>query len=107
MHSKWIEYAMVIAEGRSFVTALIFIDPQMLANADNKDESTLKKIIDQRLKEANRHFNEWERIREYLLIFETPTIESGLITPSMKLIRKKVADKYAKEIDNIYMRVGK
>ena len=107
MHSKWIEYAMVIAEGRSFVTALIFIDPQMLAKADKKDESTLKKIIDQRLKEANRHFNEWERIREYLLIFETPTIESGLITPSMKLIRKKVADKYAKEIDNIYMRAGK
>ncbi len=107
MHSKWIEYAMVIAEGRSFVSALIFIDPQMLDKADKKDESTLKKIIDQRLKEVNRHFNEWERIREYLLIFETPTIESGLITPSMKLIRKKVADKYAKEIDNIYMRAGK
>lgn len=107
MHSKWIEYAMVIVEGRSFVTALIFIDQQMLAKADKKDESTLKKIIDQRIKEVNRHFNEWERIREYLLIFETPTIESGLITPSMKLIRKKVADKYAKEIDNIYMRAGK
>ena len=106
MHSKWIEYAMVVAEGKPFVTALIFIDTQMLAKTEKKDEQALKKIIDQRVKEVNRHFNEWERIRDYLLIFDTPTIESGLITPSMKLIRKKVADKYADEIENIYMKAG-
>ncbi len=103
-HSKWIEYAMVVAEGRSFVTALIFIDALMLASLDKKDERALKKLIDQRIKEVNRHFNEWERVRDYILIFDTPTIESGLITPSMKIIRKKVQEQYQKEIDAVYAR---
>lgn len=102
MHSKWIEYAMVVAEGRSFVTALVFIDAQMLASSGEKDKGKLIKLIDKRIKEANRHFNEWERVRDYILIFETPTIESGLITPSMKIIRSKVHERYAKEIDAVY-----
>ncbi|MGB5965029.1 MAG: long-chain fatty acid--CoA ligase [Sulfurimonadaceae bacterium] len=107
MHSKWIEYAMVVAEGRSFVSALIFIDAQMLVNVDRKDTSAIKKIIDKRVTEVNRHLDGWERVRKYILIFETPTIESGLLTPSMKIIRNKVMEKYEKEIESIYMREEK
>ncbi len=102
MHSKWIEYAMVIAEGRPFVSVLLFLEPLMATEADMEDQTRLKQIINKKIAAVNRHFNEWEKIREFVLIFETPTIEGGLITPSMKLIRHKVMEKYEKEIEAIY-----
>lgn len=107
MHSKWIEYAMVVVEGRPFVSALIFFDPLMFSNADREETKSIKGIIDKVVEEVNRHFNEWERIRGYILIFEPPTIESGLITPSMKIIRNKVMSRYENEIEDIYLREEK
>lgn len=102
MHSKWIEYAMVVAEGRPFVTALLFLDPLMVTAADKADMARLRKSIERKIAAANKHFNAWERVRDFVLISDVPTIESGLITPSMKLIRSKVTERYQKEIDDIY-----
>ena len=102
MHSKWIEYAMVIAEGRSYVTALIFCDPLMLEGLDEKGHQQVKKHIEKSVRVMNRHFDHWERVRDYRLIYEVPTIENALITPSMKLIRAHVIARYEYEIEAMY-----
>lgn len=99
VHSKWIEYAMIIADSRPFVTALLFVDMQI---SEYIDEATLQKIIAKRVNAVNKHFNKWERIKKYKVIRETPTIESGLITPSMKMIRQKVMERYDAEITAFY-----
>ncbi len=101
VHSKWIEYAMIIADARPFVSVLLFVDMQL---SENVDEAILQKIIAKRINGVNKHFNKWERIKKYKVIRETPTIENGLITPSMKIIRQKVMERYEAEIAVFYER---
>ena len=107
MHSKWIEYAMVIAEGRAYVTVLIFCDKAVLETLSPQQKMMTEQTIAKKIKEVNRHFNKWEQIGGFSLIVETPSTDNGLLTPSMKLIRNKVMDRYEKEIETMYAEKSK
>jgi len=43
-----------------------------------------------------------EKIKRIQLIDENFSIENGLLTPTMKVKRKKVTEKYKKELENLY-----
>lgn len=112
--SKWIDYAVVVADNKPFVTALIFIDPVLLESyADRKKiqdkgfESLVNlesfiKLISHEVDQVNLHRNEWEKVRRFTLIKELPTIENQILTPSMKVSRQKAYDRYAEDIDKMY-----
>lgn len=112
--SKWIDYAVVVADNRPFVTALIFIDPINLdAFAQEKniqdrhfeslvgDESFVEGIS-RIIHQINRHQNAWEKVRKFKLVAELPTIENQILTPSMKISRQKAYDRYAEDIEKMY-----
>jgi len=112
--NKWIDYAVVIADNRPYVTALIFMDEVLLASfAERKKLSHLsfdelvkhgrvQSIVFNIIKKLNEKLNAWEKIQKFHIITDEVSIESGILTPSMKVSRNKVEEIYALEIENFY-----
>ncbi len=90
-----IDMATIIADGKHFVSALLFIDPQ-------KNNSLLKNNLNHFIKNVNVTLNEWEQIREFRIIFDIPTVENGELTPTLKLRRKVIEEKYRDLINEMY-----
>lgn len=108
--------AAVIGNDRPFVTALLTLDPDVSAAfasqhgiADASPESLAKDpavlaAIEVGMKEANAKLSRVEQIKKYAVL---PTFwEPGgdEITPTMKLKRKPIAEKYSTEIESLYER---
>jgi long-chain acyl-CoA synthetase len=52
--------------------------------------------------ELNRRLNRWETIKRWELLDHDLSVESGELTPSMKIKRNVVEDRYASVIDGFY-----
>jgi long-chain acyl-CoA synthetase len=107
--SRWIDYALIIADNRPFVTALIYPDYEVLLEyfedkniGDKQQNEMLNNFIERAIKNTNNTLNGWEKIRDYKIIEDIPTIEEGVLTPSMKLAREFVMKKYHDEISQMY-----
>lgn len=110
-----IDMAMVVAEGRSFATALLFPDHEVLyalKKAHGREEALdqeflgsdfVRQEMKRLLEDLNKHVNHWEEVRDYRFITQTPTIETGELTPTMKLRRDFVALKYKDVIESMYL----
>ena len=52
--------------------------------------------------ELNDRLNRWESIKKWVLLDHDLTVESGELTPSMKVKRKVVEDNYKDDIARMY-----
>ncbi len=106
--------AIVIAEGRRFTSALLFADFDILpkfktkfnfsgSDAEFLQSEFLQKFIQQKIDIINNSLNHWEQIQKFYIAAESISIESGEITPSMKLKRKVLEEKYKSEVDKLYL----
>lgn len=88
--------AMVIGEGRSFVGALLTLDP----DADTPDDphSELQGVVD----EANRLVSRAEGIKQFRVLTDDFTEESGELTATQKLKRHVIEDTRSEAIEGIY-----
>lgn len=114
--NKWIDYAMVIADNRPYVSALIFMDEiliesfaqrkrmQNLNYEDLVSHRRIQDIVMNIIKKVNEKLNHWEQIKKYYIVSDLVSIESGVLTPSMKVSRQKVEEIYKDEIENFYMK---
>jgi long-chain acyl-CoA synthetase len=105
--------ALVIAEGKNFVSALLFIDFDLLKNIKNKlkfdgennqffNSIILQNFIAQKIAIINKKLDSWEQIKKFKIIIEPISVESGEITPSLKLKRNVLERKFALEIEEFY-----
>lgn len=112
--NKWIDYAVVIADNRPFVSALVFMDEVLLEDFAKRkgiegmpfDELVMHRriqaIVMNIIKKVNSNLNNWEKIQKFHIISEPVSIESGVLTPSMKVSRQKVEEIYSEAIENFY-----
>src|SRR5512143_3559203 len=84
------EQAMLIGEGRPY--------PVLLAVTHETDEKTLVRRANEQL----RSFPRWARVRRVIATKEPWDVESGLLTPTLKLRRPLVARRFAAEIEAAY-----
>ena len=105
-----VQEAVTIADTRNFVTALIAIDPEELTewagqtgNADDPKSPAVKAAVQAHVDEVNKKLASYETIK-YFQIVPPMTVESGLLTASLKVKRKVVFDRYADLIDEMYTR---
>ena len=110
--NRYIEFAVVIAQNRKFTTALLFVDKEKFENAKklnknltieeyyNKDD-ILKNISDH-ISKINSNLNKWEKIVDYKILTNDISIETGELTPSMKICRNKIEEKYIDVINSMY-----
>ena len=91
--SEMIDQAIVYGDYKPYLVALIIINKEFLSKKENL-EIELQKI--------NKNLTKVEKIKKYFVIEENFTIENGLMTPTLKLKRFKIINKYKKEFENLY-----
>ncbi|MCD6013449.1 MAG: AMP-dependent synthetase [Flavipsychrobacter sp.] len=115
--SIYIEQMMVIGANRKFVGALIVPAfgnlrkylrdnfPKMSVPENNDELITLtevKDIIRKQLDKYNTFFSHPEQVKRFSLLSHEWTIDSAELTPSLKIKRKVIEQRYAKQIEEIY-----
>ncbi|HIQ28203.1 MAG TPA: long-chain fatty acid--CoA ligase, partial [Sulfurovum sp.] len=107
----WFEHALVIGDGRPYVTALLFIEHEFLGRlATDMQTTALKALESDKFKamtakfiaKLNKKLNHWEKVRAYHIISDELSIEGGHLTPSMKLAKSHLMEEYAEEIKRMY-----
>ena len=109
------EQATVLGEGRSYLTALLVLNGDLWGglareygldpgNLDSLNDSRLLKDMLKRVRVALRDFPGYAKIRRATLTLEPWTVENGLLTPTLKVKRAQVVDRYRDAIDRMYDR---
>ena len=88
-----IDQCMVYGDKKNYLVALI---------VPNKEFLKEKEIINNIIENINKKLAKIEKIKKIQLIDENFSIENGLLTPTMKVKRKKVTEKYKKQLENLY-----
>ncbi|UOQ97586.1 long-chain fatty acid--CoA ligase [Hymenobacter sp. 5317J-9] len=115
-----IEQAMVVGADQKFPSALVipsFSDLKGWCKRNNVDcdcsnEELVKKeqvvdLFEGLVKKYNQSFAQWEQVKRIVLLPELWTVESGEMTPTMKVKRKVITEKNKDLIDSLYMQAEK
>jgi len=112
--SRFIEQIMVIGEGEKHPAALIQPEFEFLRewckrkgiNAQTNEEMVGNDQVVARIQEEVDHFNarfgKWEQIKKFELTADLWSIDGGELTPTLKLRRKPILEKYKNLYDKIY-----
>jgi long-chain acyl-CoA synthetase len=113
--SRFIEQIMVIGEGEKMPAALIQPNFEIIKDWIERKEKNIQpdktsiassEIVIDRIQrevdEANLKFGKWEQIKKFELTPELWTIDAGHLTPTMKMKRKVIKEKYKDLIEKIY-----
>ncbi len=117
--SKYIDQFVLIGDRRMFLTALIvpdfealkeYADANRIHYQDEKELINLKQIDELLQRDFNqfqKKLANFERIRKFTLLEKPFTIENGELTPSLKVKRKVVEERYGNLIDDMYKALEK
>jgi long-chain acyl-CoA synthetase len=112
--SHFIENIVVLGENRKFAAALIVPDFQYLKSwceANNISYTTnsgmiinddVHKIIREEIRNYNSFFGDYEQIKRYQLIADEWTVGNGVLSPTLKIKRKIIAERYAGVIEKLF-----
>jgi len=115
-----ISQAMVVGDAKPFIGALITIDPEAIEGwkqrngkaadatvADLATDPDLTAEVDAAVKQANLVVSHAESIRKFTILPVDFTEATGELTPTMKVKRNVVAEKFADAIEAIYAKGAK
>ena len=112
--SSMVAYAAVFADGRKFAAAVIapeFAALEEWARAQelgygNRQQlvahPTVLALYEGIVAEVNRDLAQYETIKNFLLVADEFTIADGQLTPSMKMRRRAVEQRYRAQIEALY-----
>jgi long-chain acyl-CoA synthetase len=113
--SLFIEQIMVVGSGRKMPTALIQPNVEFVLKWLNEEgincdslnnavkEIKLIQAFQSEIDVHNQYFGSWEQIKKFKLTPNEWTIVDGHLTPTMKLKRKVIAEKYSDLIESMYI----
>ena len=88
-----IDQCMVYGDRKNYLVVLI---------VPNKEFKGQKEKISEIINKTNKNLTLVEKIKKFYLINENFSIENGLLTPTMKVKRNKVVEKYKNILENLY-----
>ncbi len=114
--SRFIEQLIIVGEGEKFpgafiVPSFLFLKEWALQNNLNFDTISNEEIVLQEkvllkfkeeIDEINEFFGSWEQLKKFVLLPKEFSIDGGELTPTLKLRRKKIMEKYQKEYAILY-----
>jgi long-chain acyl-CoA synthetase len=112
--SRWISQAMVIGDRRPYLVALITLDPEEapalaeqlgIEDADPAALSQNEKVreeIQKAVDDVNSHVGPVEQIKRFEILDHDLSQETGELTPTLKVKRNVVHEKFADVVDRIY-----
>ena len=88
-----IDQCMVYGDNKNYLVALV---------VPNKEFLNQKEKINNVIEKVNKKLTLVEKVKRIQLIDENFSIENGLLTPTMKVKRKKVTEKYKNKLEKLY-----
>jgi long-chain acyl-CoA synthetase len=103
--SNYIDYAVVIANDRKYVSALLFVNQEVAKEVDTETfyaSKSIQELIQKHVDSVNYDLNKWEKVVKYSLITQKISIDTGELTPSMKIRKNEVEKIYHAVIETMY-----
>ena len=114
--SRFIEQIMVIGEGEKFPAAFVVpnfafakewahrhgLHFESMSNEEIIKQTAFIDRMDQEIAEINQVFGNWEQVKKIALLPAEFTIDGGELTPTLKLKRKKILEKYQEGYQKIF-----
>ncbi|HMB97624.1 MAG TPA: long-chain fatty acid--CoA ligase [Balneolaceae bacterium] len=111
-NSGFIDQIVVIGYQRKFCSALIVpaYDNVMkrlkrsgyTAEKPYSEDEKVRELIQKEVDKTNESLSPWEKVKKFVLLEEPLSIDSGELTPTMKVKRSVVKEKYNEEIESMY-----
>src|SRR5918999_153634 len=111
--NRWISQAVVVGDRRPFLVALITLDPEELpafaeqhglkpedVPRSEQMQAEVQKVVD----EVNSEVGRVEQIKRFEILPRDLSQETGELTPTLKVKRNVVHEKYADVIESVYER---
>lgn len=112
--SKYIDQFVLIGDRRMFLSALIVPDYEAIKEYADANRITYKNVdelvnmkqiyelLEKDLQQFQRKLASYEKVRKFAILDKPFTIEGGEMTPSLKLKRKVIEERYKELIDGMY-----
>jgi long-chain acyl-CoA synthetase len=111
--SRWISQAVMHGDRRPYPVALITLDPEEIVHfarehelpediAALSQEPQVIELIQGELDKVNERYAQVEQIKKFAILDHDLSQETGELTPTMKVKRNVVNDKYADLFDRLY-----
>lgn len=111
----YIDQVCLLGDARKYITALIVPDFQELhrfskhngipacSDADLVNTDQIKALIQKQIDEVNETLPRYEQIKYYKVLDKPFSVESGELTPTLKLKRRIVLEKFKDDIEKLYV----
>ena len=114
--SRFVEQIMVIGEGEKFPAAFVVpnfafakewahrhgLQFESMSNEEIIKQTAFIDRMDQEIAEINQVFGNWEQVKKIALLPAEFSIDGGELTPTLKLRRKKILEKYQEGYQKIF-----
>ena len=94
VNSEFIEQAIVYGDNKPYLVALLVINDEKKTSSEQEIKNEIEKI--------NKNLKNIEKIKKHIVINEKFSIENGMLTPTLKLKRYKIINKYKNEFEKLY-----
>jgi long-chain acyl-CoA synthetase len=98
--SRFVSQALVVGDRRPYVTALITLDEAEVAKANGDVHA----LVEHAVEEVNRDLSRYEQIKRFAIVSREFSAEEGEVTPTLKLKRRVIEERFADEIEQLYRR---
>ncbi|HEU4999916.1 MAG TPA: long-chain fatty acid--CoA ligase [Lapillicoccus sp.] len=110
----YVSQFVVIGDGRNYASALITLDPEAVTQwaaangmagkeyAEIVTSEPARAMVQGFIDQLNGGLNRWETIKKFTVLDRDLTVDEGELTPSLKLRRRIVVERYGREIDALY-----
>ncbi len=110
---RWISQAVMHGDQRPYPVVLITLDEEEIAGYAREhnlpedtatlcEESSVRAMIGEQVEHANRRYAPVEQVKRFAILPHDLTQETGELTPTLKVKRNIVAEKYADVLDALY-----
>jgi long-chain acyl-CoA synthetase len=113
----YIDQVMLFGDKKNYLVALIVPKKQTIEyyakcnNIPSQDypellqRNKIKSLIEAEIEKASQDLAHYEKIKQFVLLSEGFTIENGMLTPTLKLRRSKVVERYGTVIEAMYKNI--
>jgi long-chain acyl-CoA synthetase len=111
--SRFISQAVMYGDRRPYPVALITLDPEEILPwaeehglpgdlGELADNDEVKRLVQDELDRANSNYAQVEQIKKFAILDHDLSIEEGELTPTLKVKRTVISDRYADVFDSLY-----
>jgi len=94
VNSEFIEQAIVYGDNKPFLVALLVLNDEKKTSSEQEIKEEIEKV--------NIKLSKIENVKKFFIINEKFSIENGMLTPTLKLKRYKIIQKYKNSFEKLY-----